>query len=224
MTASGQAHPANATTRLSLTHIVTPSTTLPDLLKTVSVQDTMRGMLLGNITLSASGEQMTEACLELLSSPALDGKTAAFENFSNIQWTRVNRRRLRTPLRAADTLDDGLYDSNGDAEDSSMRKDISSAEYEQEDSRIAAKDAIPVPVAVPAPGLNLSGRYSWVRSIASAADSSRSSNAEDDWTAVRLRNGWTDGQHVLESMFSPYDSEGIEDCREELRAACRPPL
>jgi hypothetical protein len=181
----------------------------------------MRGMLLGNLTLPASRDEMTEACLELLSSPALDGKTLVFENFANIQWTRVNRRRPRTPMRAAHTPDDGFDDSNGIAKESNMRKDTNSAEYEQEDS---AKYAVPVPVAVPAPGLDLSGRYRWVRSIASAAVSTRRSNLQDAWTAVRLRNGWTDGQPVLESMFSPYDSEGIEECTAELCAACRPPL
>lgn len=36
----------------------------------------------------------------------------------------------------------------------------------------------------------------------------------DKWQDLRLRHNWPDGQHKLESMYSPYHAEGIEMCRE----------
>lgn len=39
------------------------------------------------------------------------------------------------------------------------------------------------------------------------------------WRMLRLRNNWPDGQTRLESMFSPYHVEMIDDCRE-----CQPEL
>jgi hypothetical protein len=195
----------------------------------VFVQDKMRGMLLGNLTLPASRDEMTEACLELLSSPNLDGKTAVFENFANIQWTRVNKRRRMSDPMTAGTI---KIDNSNIADEDDLHTDATSADFEQDDSSSSivlpapagAAEHASVPVAMPAPGLDLSGRYSWVRSVASSDDSARRSDPQDVWTDLRLRNGWTDGQHVLESMFSPYDSEGIEECTAELHAACRPPL
>jgi hypothetical protein len=189
----------------------------------------MRGMSLGNLTLPASKDEKTEACLELLSSPALDGKTVVLKNLANIQWTRVSNRR-----RPAPRSDDNATDSKSNTNDNIQTGDSSSggspAGYGQDSSSssgistdsqpAASTDAIPV--AVPAPGLDLSGRYSWVHRVASRA--ARVSSAQDAWTALRLKHAWTDGQSVLESMFSPYDSEGIEECPAELHAACRPQI
>lgn len=39
------------------------------------------------------------------------------------------------------------------------------------------------------------------------------------WQSLRLRNNWPDGQTKLESMFSPYHVEMIDECRE-----CQPEL
>lgn len=48
-----------------------------------------------------------------------------------------------------------------------------------------------------------------------AAAKRQSTNGKDDasrWQQLRLEHLWPDGQHRLESMFSPYQSEGIETC------------
>jgi hypothetical protein len=183
-------------------------------------------MLLGNLTLPASKDgELTEACLELLSSTSLDGKTAVFKNLANIQWTRVSSRRLRD-ARAADdksnNIQTGIDSLSGDlanqGQDSSSSTGISRGSG-LVSTLAAAGDTDAIPVAVPAPGLDVNGRYSGVLNHAA-----RVSPAADAWTAVRLKNAWSDGQSVLESMFSPYDSEGIEECPAGLRAACRPPI
>ncbi|WIA14034.1 hypothetical protein OEZ85_002592 [Tetradesmus obliquus] len=162
-------------------------------------QGVMRGMSLGNLTLPASREEKTEACLQLLPSPALDGKTAVFQNFANIQWTRVSNKRSMTPQSPA-----------------SSSSSVTPADL------VPAASAGAAPVAVPAPGLDLTGRYSWVHQVASRAARVSSAQVQDAWSALRLRHAWPDGQSELESMFSPYDAEGVEECPAELHAACRP--
>lgn len=68
--------------------------------------------------------------------------------------------------------------------------------------------------AVPAPGLDLSGEHSWVRQLARQKSSlaKESQRSPASWTAVRLHYGWPDGQYVLESMWSPFATEGMESC------------
>lgn len=184
-------------------------------------QDTMRGMLLGTLSLPASKDgELTEACLELLSSASLDGKTAVFKSLANIQWTRVSTKSLQD-TSSADTKNDNIQTGG----DSWGANPADHGQYSSEtatgfDAATADTDAIPV--AVPAPGLDLNGRYSWVQSHAFRA--ARVTPAADAWTALRLKNAWPDGQSVLESMFSPYDSEGIEECPAALHAACQPPI
>jgi hypothetical protein len=102
-----------------------------------------------------------------------------------------------------------------------------------------AAEADGLPVAEPAPGLDLSsGEFSWLTELADStaqqlkltsayevtADSAVSatavaadgatadSSSSSAWDVLRLQHGWPDGQSELESLFSPYDAEGIDAC------------
>ncbi|KAF6258702.1 alkaline-phosphatase-like protein [Scenedesmus sp. NREL 46B-D3] len=194
-------------------------------------QDVMRGMTLGNLTLPASGQEMTEACLELLDGPTLNGRAAVFRNLANIQWTRVSGRRVQAP-RVADPAGKQIDASKRHNSRNAASKGGSADQGGPNSSRIStaslpapAVAADELPVAVPAPGLDLAGEYSWVRSaVSSDVSVAHLASPQDDWTALRLKHGWPDGQSVLESMFSPYESEGLEDCPADLHAACLPPV
>lgn len=105
------------------------------------------------------------------------------------------------------------------------------------DGNAAAPDAVQqddlssnlaVLTAAPEPGFDLSKEYSWLRDAvpavepaelratavtdATAADSGSQTVEEpviDVWTRLRLMYGWPDGQGVLESMYTPYATEGL---------------
>jgi hypothetical protein len=55
-------------------------------------------------------------------------------------------------------------------------------------------------------------REAAVRLQSRGSNSSSGAHAESGWEALRQEYLWPDGQGVLESMFTPYESEGIYTC------------
>jgi hypothetical protein len=49
---------------------------------------------------------------------------------------------------------------------------------------------------------------------------SSSSSSSSAWDVLRLQHGWPDGQSELESLYSPFDAEGIDACM--VGEACSP--
>jgi hypothetical protein len=171
---------------------------------------------------------------------------AVFKNLGALQFTLVTEARLKRMQRPT-----AIHNSRPATE---LTTGGSFYDGMQANSSIAA-EADGLPVAQPAPGLDLSAEgFSWltdladsteqqlmspklasgaaansaVLSAAAAADeptsdgvSSRGSSSSA-WDVLRLQHGWPDGQSELESLYSPFDAEGIDTCMAD--EECSPAL
>ncbi|WIA17445.1 hypothetical protein OEZ85_014292 [Tetradesmus obliquus] len=171
---------------------------------------TVQGQIMGNLTLPSSNGKKWDACLELINPGAKPQAEPVFSNFYNIRMRR---------LVAGETLDVLQQPSDGGdylLGDANMRL----VKGQQPPSKAAAAAAAAaaanaVPVAVPAPSIDLQGHASW---LAKGVQAEMLQDGYHNVTSL-LRNKyrWPQGQGKLESMFSPYDAEDIEFCTE-----CKP--
>jgi hypothetical protein len=173
----------------------------------ICLQTRMRGLNMGAmVDLDVSGPKLTEACLQLVSSTA-PGK-AIFSNLANIRFTK--RQPWQTPLPAPRKPNQPVSHHGFGASIDSVP---ASSSLPAVDSGSAAQ----APIAVPAPGLDLSNpNNSWLSDV--AAPAAGFGKIQDKWEALRMRNAWPDGQGgVFESMYSPYHTEDIAEC-----SICKP--
>jgi hypothetical protein len=163
------------------------------------LQSRIRGLSAGAmVNLTATGAKPTEACLQLISS-STPGK-AVFNNLANIRFTkRQPWQSTQPPARK----------SNQPVSHHGFGASIDSVPTPA--MTISSGNAA-APVAVPAPGLDMTNpNNSWLQDV--AAPAAGFGKVTDKWEALRLRNAWPDGQGaVFESMYSPYNTEGITEC------------
>jgi hypothetical protein len=150
-----------------------------------------------------------------------------------LQFTYVTEARLKRTRRAPGSA------STRPAEQPTELTNGRSFFNNNNDNIAAEADSLPI--AEPALSLDLTGELSWLNELAdstvqamtssaTAADSAVAATAADSavaatavaadgssssssaWDVLRLQHGWPDGQSELESLYSPFDSEGIEGC------------
>ncbi|WIA34881.1 hypothetical protein OEZ86_013171 [Tetradesmus obliquus] len=197
-------------------------------------QARMRGVSMGSLWLAPSGSQKTEACLQLL--PTRTGTTGpAFKHLGALQFTSVTEARLKRTRRQAN--------AGSTRPATELTTGGSFYNYEYANSSMAA-EADSLPIAEPAPSLDVSGNLGWLADVAdstvqaltssalgssadlavtaavaadgaSSSSGSSSSSSSSAWDVLRLQHGWPDGQSELESLYSPFDSEGIAGCTQQ---------
>jgi hypothetical protein len=164
---------------------------------------------------------------------------AVFKNLGTLQLTLVTEARLKRMQRPATirTSRPATELTTGGSFYGGMQANSSMA---------AEADGLPVAQPAPSLDLSLEG-FSWLTELADSteqqlmtsayaavadsavlaaavaadgatADSSSSSRGSGSaWDVLRLQHGWPEGQSELESLYSPFDAEGIDACmtREE---------
>jgi hypothetical protein len=112
---------------------------------------TVQGQIMGSLTLPSSNGKKWDACLELISNGAQPQGEPVFSNFYNLRMRRLGEGENLDVLQQPG--DDGEF-LLGDA---NMRL----AEGQHVPSSVAAASHS-VPVAVPAPSIDLQGHASWL--------------------------------------------------------------
>lgn len=203
----------------------------------------MQGQHMGDMVLPTSGDKLTEACFVMTATS--NPGSPVFDNLGSIRFTREDATRGWE----ASAKNAPAWDRAGGSKAAGSDKKVSqldagaAAQVHQGLEPLAALDwavladssyggdadeelhpnlrATPAMKQVEADARRLAA----LRRAAGAAKegahlgSSNAPAAQLAWEEVRQQYGWPAGQGLLESMFTPYESEGIDTC-----SACQPEL
>lgn len=132
-------------------------------------------MSLGNITLKTTTQGSAgEACLTLINTTKPGAPV--FNNLANIRFGKLSSVNPT---------------SN---EESRLLSSLTLQPSRQPSSTMA----------VPAPGLDLTGKYKW---LIQDSNSLRQKGTEEAWKELQQATGWVDGQDSLDSIYSPLEIE-----------------
>ncbi|WIA17400.1 hypothetical protein OEZ85_014256 [Tetradesmus obliquus] len=191
------------------------TTTLP------AVSSVMRGQLIGSIKLPASGDDNTEACLELLNSASPGAPV--FKHFANIRFTRRAAAGEGPPIKPAPIALSAAAFLPPTPEQWAPTGTTSAPNNANNDNSLLAVPAPDPVLSEPPPGLDTHGAP-----VATPAPKMESllplpplqpgqNPISNLFATLRSRYKWPEGQGVMESMFSPFDAEDIDMCE-----ACKP--
>lgn len=153
----------------------------------------MQGMSAGTIDLQETGNIPTEACLSLLHTS--DGNVPVFRLLSNVQfqWLHdlVANNMQHAPARAHKTHPTQLQHTKRNSSALITGASSTKNSKQQHTSQVRATVqsralAVPAHLAVPAPGLDMSGKYSWLKQLLPA----NMTPGADEWAILRRRYGW----------------------------------
>lgn len=196
----------------------------------------MKTVEIGTLTLAPSDGRRMEACWRMISSSA--SGTPVFENLSNFRFTLQDGRR---PVQGTGYIAAAEVSMT----ERGWRNDVAASTRAATKSTAARTEFMVEHLAQDSPldtwedlqnnstlhanlnatsAMRTAEREAYSTAAVAAAKERGYANppAADAWSRLRSVYLWPDGQHAggpLESMFSPYDSEGIYTC-----AACQPKL
>jgi hypothetical protein len=227
-------------------------------------------MIMGQLRLTATGDQTIDACFQLVSNPP--NNKPVFSSFASLRFTKkANAAGRSPPAAAAAAAGERLttYQGRNAQEVPAVQLQAASVvqavqlsggtpQAVQQASRVrraagvqprtadrsnivATTSALPgtidnqftapasnrgdeiIPVAQPAAVLDLGGQYSWLAQGLLKQSSARPSRASSTrahlaaaaaaaWEQLRMKYALPQGQEVLESLWSPYDTEDLAGC------------